>query len=451
MQKTRAILGVMVLAGVVFLQPLITRGEDSAKAPASDSTTELTRKLDDLQAQIIRVQAELAEAKKQIAGAPAPAASSAPAATPAPAAEASATAAAAPAPAEKPSPLQALFTNTSLSGFVDGYYGFIFNHPQSRMAPFRVFDGPTNQFSLNMVKLMLDRAPDASSASNRLGYRVSVGFGNAMNVVNGPDPGGLGYAQYLDEAYLSYLAPVGKNGLQFDFGKFVTPHGAEVIETKDNWNYSRGLLFGFAIPFYHFGLRTKYTWNSKISASAYIVNGWNNIVDNNTGKTYGVQLAWTPNKKFSLVQNYMAGPEQAGNNQNWRQLSDTLVTISPTDKLSFMVNYDYGRGDRLAAFPNPVYWTGVAGYVRYAWNDKNAFAARYEWFDDPQGFTTLVGQQVKEFTGTYEHKVVNHLITRFEYRHDYSNQPTFIKGLAPVSEQDTLAVGLILVFDSREP
>ncbi len=25
--------------------------------------------------------------------------------------------------------------------------------------------------------------------------------------------------------------------LQVDFGKFVTPAGAEVIETKDNWNY----------------------------------------------------------------------------------------------------------------------------------------------------------------------------------------------------------------------
>jgi hypothetical protein len=27
-----------------------------------------------------------------------------------------------------------------------------------------------------------------------------------------------------------------------DFGKFVTSAGAEVIEAKDNWNYSRSLL-----------------------------------------------------------------------------------------------------------------------------------------------------------------------------------------------------------------
>ena len=36
-----------------------------------------------------------------------------------------------------------------------------------------------------------------------------------------------------------------------DFGKFVTSAGAEVIEAKDNWNYSRSLLFVNAIPYLH--------------------------------------------------------------------------------------------------------------------------------------------------------------------------------------------------------
>ena len=29
-----------------------------------------------------------------------------------------------------------------------------------------------------------------------------------------------------------------------------------MIESKDNWNYSRSLLFAWAIPYYHFGLRS---------------------------------------------------------------------------------------------------------------------------------------------------------------------------------------------------
>ena len=40
--------------------------------------------------------------------------------------------------------------------------------------------------------------------------------------------------------------PVGR-GLTLDVGKFVTQHGAEVIESKDNWNYSRSFMFALAI------------------------------------------------------------------------------------------------------------------------------------------------------------------------------------------------------------
>lgn len=448
----RKICGVIAVTGLVWAGPAFLRAEDQVTDPAEGGTADLARKLEDLQAQINRLQTELAAAQQQMAGAPEGKAAAAAPET-APPAEAASAVASAPAAngtaaAEKPGALQSLLGNTTLSGFVDGYYGFNFNHPQNRTSSFRAFDGPANQFSLNMVELMAEKTPDA--ANSRLGYRVALGFGNAMNVVNSTDAAGLGFAQYLKEAYFSYLAPVGQNGLQLDFGKFVTPHGAEVIETKDNWNYSRGLLFAYAIPYFHFGLRSKYTFNSKYALSAFVVNGWNNLVDNNTGKTYGVTFNWNPTKKFSLAQGYMAGPEQTGINGDWRQLSDTVVTIAPTDKLSFILNYDYGRGDRMAGLANPVYWTGLAGYVRYAFSGRGAFAVRYEWLDDPQGFTTGAAQQLKEFTGTFERRVAQHLLTRLEYRHDYSNQPTLVEGARPVGTQDTVAAGLVYMFDSRE-
>jgi hypothetical protein len=259
--------------------------------------------------------------------------------------------------------LAGLLGPTSLSGFVDVYYGQNFNNPASQTNGLRFFDEGTNQFGLNLVELVVDKTPEVTNS--RTGYHVALGFGQAMNAVNGSDHGGLGFDQYLKEAYFSYLAPVGK-GLQVDVGKFVTPHGAEVIETKDNWNYSRGLLFSYAIPYYHFGMRAKYAFNDKYSLSGFFVNGWNNVVDNNTGKTYGVSFGWNPNKKFGIAQNYMIGPEQNSLNSHVRQLSDTVITYSPTSRLSFIVNGDYGRGDRFItdpvtnAFLHPVFWTGVA-------------------------------------------------------------------------------------------
>ena len=53
-------------------------------------------------------------------------------------------------------------------------------------------------------------------------------------------------ADQITDRIIDLVAPIGK-GLQIDFGKWVTPNGAEVIETNQNWNYSRSLLFSWAM------------------------------------------------------------------------------------------------------------------------------------------------------------------------------------------------------------
>jgi hypothetical protein len=438
------------LGAAVAVLCLLLTSFGGAQERAGTTPTAIVQHMQELERQVKQLQTEVAALKS----APAPAV------TPATTVPQSnlVNSVSGPAPgAPPPAPsLAGLLGPTSLSGFVDVYYGQNFNNPTSRTNNLRFFDGATNQFGLNLVELVVDKAPDPSNS--RTGYHVALGFGQAINTVNGSEPqAGLGFDQYLKEAYFSYLAPVGK-GLELDVGKFVTPHGAEVIETKDNWNYSRGLLFSFAIPYYHFGMRAKYTFNDRYSISGFFVNGWNNVVDNNTGKTYGVGLGWNPNKKFGITQNYMAGPEQNNISSTWRQLSDTVITYSPTSKLSFIVNGDYGRGDRFVtdletgSLSHPVYWTGIAGYVKYAFRGSSSFSTRYEYYDDHDGFTTgaLVPTHFNEFTTTLERVVAHHIISRLEFRRDMSNQPTFLKGATPVKQQDTMTAGLVYTFDSRE-
>jgi hypothetical protein len=432
-------------AVVVFVFVSLSYGQDQASTapPTNDA---IAHHIEELEEQVKELRAEMAALKSSDKTA------SAAATVPAPAQSSLVTAAAAPGVATPGPSLAGLLGPTALSGFVDVYYGQNFNNPASQTNGLRFFDQGANMFGLNLVELVVDKTPEATNS--RTGYHVALGFGQAMNAVNGSDHAGLGFDQYLKEAYFTYLAPVGK-GLQIDVGKFVTPAGAEVIETKDNWNYSRGLLFSYAIPYYHFGMRAKYAFNDKYSLNGMFVNGWNNVIDNNTGKTYGIGFGWNPNKKFGIAQNYMAGPEQNNLNTNVRQLSDTVITYSPTSKLSFIVNGDYGRGDRItdpvtAIVSHPVFWTGVAGYVRYAFSGTSAFSTRYEYYDDHDGFTTGTAQHLNEFTTTLERLVAHHIISRLEFRHDFSDQPVFFKGTTPVLAQNTLAAGLVFTFDSRE-
>ena len=476
MQILRKTFGLLLGLSVFVSSPVWVCAQSQTNNPDETKAADINRKVEELQKKIDALQSELQELKNRqsetvTAPAPSLAKTDPPAAmtgTAQPIAAAPASATPTPQVAPSATPLQptqttlaSLLGSTTFSGFVDGYYGYNFDHPQiistggtvlagnggDRFSSYRAFDAPYQAFTLNMIELIADKPPDASNS--RLGYHVALGFGNAMNVVNATDPGGLGFAQYLKEGYLSYLAPVGK-GLQLDFGKFVTQHGAEVIESKDNWNYSRGLLFSYAIPFYHFGLRSKYVINDKYNFSVYVVNGWNNLVNNNTGATLGLQLGWNPTKKWTIVQNYMVGPEENNNTSNIRELWDTVVTYNATSKLSLMGNFDYGRGDRTPTVPGVVDWTGGAGYVRYAFNDRYALGARYEYYDDPQGFTTGTAQHLNEFTGTFERIIAHHLITRLEFRRDMSNVPSFLKGSSPIDNQNTVAMGLVYAFDSKE-
>src|SRR5882672_1523742 len=330
---------VIVLASLL----LVPGGHAQEQTSAPPTNEAILHQMQELQEQVKALQAEVSALKG------APSAAPASAALAAPSAPVAAAATSAPSAAPAPTGLAALLGPTTLSGFVDTYYGYNSNQPAGRQTGLRNFDINSGQFSLNMLELIADKAVDNTS---RVGYHVSLGFGQAMNLVNSTEvgPGAVpgtsisNFDQYLKEGYIEYMAPVGK-GLQINIGKFVTPAGAEVIESKDNWNYSRSLLFSWAIPYFHFGASAKYAFNSKFAVTGYVVNGWNNSIDNNTGKTVGFSAAWTPNAKFSVIETYLAGPEQTNDNGNWRQLTDTVVAYNPTAKLSFIANYDYGHED----------------------------------------------------------------------------------------------------------
>jgi hypothetical protein len=357
-------------------------------------------------------------------------------------------------PASQPDKSQAqdsgfldFFRKVEVTGFIDGYYSYNFNRPAGRVNVLRNFDTRNNEFALNLAEIALEKKPDA--ADSRIGFRLDLDYGPATDMVHAAEPGGKEVYKIIQQAYGSYLAPIG-TGLQIDVGKFVTMHGAEVIETKDNWNYSRGLLFAWAIPYYHMGVRAKYSFNSKVAVMGMVVNGWNNVEDNNGGKTYGFMLGLTPTPKLSIVQNYMTGPEQLNDDRHYRNLSDTTITYNINTKVAVMTNYDYGF-DHLTN-GGKVHWQGIAGYLRYQATKKWAFTPRVEWFDDHDGFSTGTAQRLKELTMTGEYKFKPNFITRFEYRTDWSNQLFFPKSDPTVfaKSQSTVLAGLIWTFGTRE-
>jgi putative OmpL-like beta-barrel porin-2 len=307
----------------------------------------------------------------------------------------------------------------------------------------------------------------------------------------------------LKEAYLSYLAPVGK-GLTVTVGKFVTNAGAEVIESNANWNYSHSLLFYYAIPYFHFGAKAAYTFSPKWSANVSLMNGWNNTFINHgcqviftsspcpngqsSGLTYGATLVYTPNMKWSATENYYAGPvtdaftTSGATINDWKQLSDTVIGYTPNAKWAFQLNGDYGFGPRnypvceaaavsprirpnfvvfCGGTPSPAMkWWGVAGYAKYTLSPKTNFSARYEYVGDPNGFMGLLTDpfdgdisngHAQEVTGTISHNLTSGLLIRGEYRYDFASVPIFAQSFSSdkvVKEQNTALIGFVYSFSS---
>ena len=326
------------------------------------------------------------------------------------------------------------------SGLVDGYYDANFNHPSTMDNQLRNFDEKANQFNLNMMKVTMQHDPDP------VGFRVDLGFGRAFTTIHASEQAPQIF-QYLEQAYVSLKPPKAK-GFEADFGEFVTSAGAEVIETKDNWNYSRSLLFAWAIPYYHFGLRTSMPLTKTLTGGVQVVNGWNDVEDNNSGKTIGVTGVLTK-PKYAVNVNYYVGPEKANTNKGYRNLIDGVLWLYPTSKVGIYLNYDYAQERSLTNVLD--HYQGFAGAARFQLTKTIAVAPRAEIFNDPQGFSTGTPQQLEEFTLTGEYKIAEGFLSRLEYRRDHSDQFFFQRGTTPNGSQNqsTLLVGMVVYYGPK--
>lgn len=351
------------------------------------------------------------------------------------------TAAPAPAPAAAPTGRNWTYGGVQVSGLVDAYYSLNFNHPATDRTDLHFFDVYANRVDLNMAKIGLDYGP------NPVGFHLDAGFGEGFNAFHSFDPNrDLSGFHHILQAYVSWK-PKSGHGLEIDGGKFYTSAGAEVTESQLNWNYSRSLLFALG-PFYHVGVRASMPITKSFTGGIQFVNGWNDLVDNNTGKTLGLNGTWTVGK-VAWANSYYAGPEKTDTNQGWRHFYDTVVTINASKTVTSYVNFDYGADRNIGGGASVFY--GIATATRVTVGSKFAFSPRIEWYNDRDGFATGTPQKLKEFTFTGEYKIHDGIVSRLEFRRDWSDQPFFHRGNDEFAKnQTTVLLGLMAFFGPKQ-
>ena len=318
----------------------------------------------------------------------------------------------------------------------------------------RVFDTQQDGFSLQQAAL-------------NVGYQPKEGFGAFVNLTLGNDADVIApYDRYpstskfdVTQAYAQYAG----SGFTVIAGKYVTLAGAEVIASPSNPNFSRSILFGFAIPFTHTGLRATFAPTDALTLVLGLTNGWDDLKDTNSSKTVELGATFAPVKAFSIAAAGYFGKERVGGlvgsgTEGERSLIDVVATWNISDALTLIVNGDWGQQDNLGeyltslgVYGGPNYnakWDGVAGYLNYTVSDNWKLSLRAEYFDDKDGYRTGVIQKWKEITGTIAYLPTKHAELRLELRGDNSDVSSFSKsdGADTAKGQESIAVQALYKF-----
>ncbi len=327
----------------------------------------------------------------------------------------------------------------SASGYIDTSYNYLSGSGQfTGGAANRVYDRERNSFTINMVDLTVSSLPAAG-----FGGLVNLNFGADANV---NAPAGTGSVDEFDiqAAYLSYAS----SPLTVIAGKYVTLAGAEVIKSPANFNASRSILFGFAIPFTHTGVRASYAVGDKLTLVAGVNNGWDVFKDSasEARKTLELGLSATPITPLTIAAVTYVGKEPgAAGVAGTRTLYDVVATFTVSQALSFAINYDNASQEDAVTVGTKAEWSGVAGYVNFKFSDQWRIALRGETFEDTHGFRTGVVQTWDETTLTVAYMPSANVELRGEVRADKSDQASFQQTDGPAEDSQN-SVGLQAIY-----
>ena len=368
----------------------------------------------------------------------------------------------------------------TITGLLDIYYGVNARAPRAANGgPFTAIATPSGEtinsdnfgefFNIN------DREPSFSLGEINisrtegkgfpLGVTATLTFGDSARLYHATEPGGTSSWQTLHNLYVSKSYPFFGRTASVDFGKWATPIGLEVLESSNNDNYSRAFNFWYGVPFYHAGLRTTVPITPKLTAQVAVVNGWNNVADDNNAKTVYGLLTLKPNPRVTANFSVIGGAEGTGafgpavpKNQGsiTTTLFDTNATwqVTPELKLTGWASLGNAAGG-VNGTRTSGNWLGLVAGARYQFRPALAAAFRLEQFEDFPGvggasprFGNPGYLKMREATLTLEYVAVrNHLVTRLEYRHDFSNVAVFGAGTGGTTkDQDTVYLSEVLRF-----
>jgi hypothetical protein len=331
--------------------------------------------------------------------------------------------------------------------FVDTYYAYDFNNPPNhdRVLVNSGENGITNtyvttasrsnEFNLNLAYL------EGGVVGNDYRGRLALQAGTSVeaNMANQPNVGSFGNFSLLrntQEASIGYHVT---SNLWIDVGIFPSYIGLESFISNQNWTYTRSLSAD-ATPYFENGVKATYTFSDQITAQFHVMNGWNNLSEDNGNKAIGLQITYTPNTIYSITYNNYYGLMAPGNNPRFFNQWIGKVVVNPS--LQLAANFDLGFQEK-ADQSGMANWHDVTFLVRQQLTAVMAASFRLEDFVDPYQLDVTTetpnGFQTWGYSGGLDVALKKAILWRTEFRELFSRDDVF-PGNGKVSSYDPLVV-----------
>jgi len=289
-----------------------------------------------------------------------------------------------------------------LGVFVDGYYNTNLNRPTATSQNYTTQAVQNNSFAINLAHL------DAKLDAERFRGRLALQTGTSVNAnysheTTNQKHSNQNSVRNIQEAYVGIK--LGKR-TWLDSGIYMGNIGFEAWVSAYNWVYTRALALD-NVPYYSTGVRLSHEFTDKLSVQLHIMNGWQNITDNNKDKALGMQVAYKITDKMKFTYNNFIGNETTAltktdaigtvyiyskenlknytspytpYTRNTRYYHNLIYQYEVTDKLTIAASFDVGFQIRGTSNKyNPFVPPEVNSNYPYYNKHSSAFKQWYDW------------------------------------------------------------------------
>lgn len=338
----------------------------------------------------------------------------------------------------------------SWGGFVDTQYAFDFNSPPNGDRAFSTQPARSNEFNLNLG--YLDVNIDAQKLRGR--FALQGGTSVQSNYSGEPQRGSVSgpeLSRHIQEARLGYKI---SDKTWVDAGIFFAHVGAETWISRDNIVLTRSLVADYS-PYYLSGVKLTHTASDSLTLQFLVINGWQNISENNTDKNIGtgIEYSWD---RFSVVYNTLIGNEVSPNlnglprDSEFRHYHNLILRSKNAENFEWAAEFDIGFQEKPES-SNSSQWFGVSLMGRYKISEDQKVSLRFEHFNDPDQ-VILVTNRPESFNAWggslgFDQILEHGLSWRNELRYLRADADVFPKNTSDFSKENlTLTTSLALSF-----